>query len=104
MTLAELHAKKLADIQGIGEKREADLRAVEVHNVLDLVMYYPRRWVDRTQECRVSDLVAGAMALVVVDVLSVDKRTTRNRRSMVTVRVGDGTGKFTLTFFNQPWR
>ena len=104
ITLAELHAKKLADIQGIGEKREADLRAVEVHNVLDLVMYYPRRWVDRTQECRVSDLVAGAMALVVVDVLSVDKRTTRNRRSMVTVRVGDGTGKFTLTFFNQPWR
>ena len=104
ITLAELHAKNFDSIKGIGEKREADLHALKVRNVLELLMYYPRRWVDRTQECRVSDLVAGSTALVVVDVLSVDKRTTRNRRSIVTVRVGDDTGKFTLTFFNQPWR
>jgi ATP-dependent DNA helicase RecG len=104
ITLAELHAKNFDSIKGIGEKREADLHALKVRNVLELLMYYPRRWVDRTQECRVSDLVAGSAALVVVDILSVDKRTTRNRRSIVTVRVGDDTGKFTLTFFNQPWR
>jgi len=104
ITLAELRDKNFESFKGIGEKREADLRALEVESVLDLLMYYPRRWVDRTQECRVRDLLAGVNALVVVDVLSVDKRTTRNRRSIVTVRVGDETGKFTLTFFNQPWR
>ncbi len=104
LTLAELHEKKFDSFKGIGEKREADLHALKVRNVLELLMYYPRRWVDRTQECRVIDLVAGTTALVVVDVLSVDKRMTRNRRSIVTVRVGDETGKFTLTFFNQPWR
>ncbi len=104
LTLAELEAKDFEGFKGIGDKRLADLHALEVDSVLDLLMYYPRRWVDRTQECRVCDLVAGASALVVVDVLSVDKRVTRNGRSMVTVRVGDDTGKFTLTFFNQPWR
>ena len=104
LTLAELEAKDFEGFKGIGEKRLADLHALEVDSVLDLLMYYPRRWVDRTHECRVCDLVAGASALVVVDVLSVDKRVTRNGRSMVTVRVGDDTGKFTLTFFNQPWR
>ena len=104
LTLAELEAKHFEGFKGIGEKRLADLHALEVDSVLDLLMYYPRRWVDRTQECRVCDLVAGASALVVVDVLSVDKRVTRNGRSMVTARVGDDTGKFTLTFFNQPWR
>jgi len=104
LTLAELEAKDFEGFKGIGEKRLADLHALEVDSVLDLLMYYPRRWVDRTQECRVCDLVAGASALVVVDVLSVDKRVTRNGRSMVTARVGDDTGKFTLTFFNQPWR
>lgn len=104
ITLAELRDKDFDSFKGIGEKREADLRALEVESVLDLLMYYPRRWVDRTQECRVRDLQAGVNALVVVDVLSVDKRTTRNRRSIVTVRVGDETGKFSLTFFNQPWR
>ena len=104
LTLAELEAKDFEGFKGIGDKRLADLHALEVDSVLDLLMYYPRRWVDRTQECRVCDLVAGASALVVVDVLSVDKRVTRNGRSMVTARVGDDTGKFTLTFFNQPWR
>ena len=104
LTLAELEAKDFDGFKGIGDKRLADLHALEVDSVLDLLMYYPRRWVDRTQECRVCDLVAGASALVVVDVLSVDKRVTRNGRSMVTARVGDDTGKFTLTFFNQPWR
>ena len=104
ITLAELRDKDFESFKGIGEKREADLRALEVRSVLDLLMYYPRRWVDRTQECRVRDLLPGVNALVVVDVLSVDKRTTRNRRSIVTVRVGDETGKFSLTFFNQPWR
>lgn len=104
LSLAELQAKNFDSFKGIGEKRLADLHALEVDNVLDLLMYYPRRWVDRTQECRVRDLAPGASALVVVDVLTVDKRTTRNRKSMVTVRVGDDTGKFTLTFFNQPWR
>ena len=104
LTLAELRTKGLDDFKGIGEKRLADLEALGVGNVLDLLMYYPRRWVDRTQECRVRDLIPGAIALVVVEVLSVDSRTTRNRRSIVTARVGDETGKFTLTFFNQPWR
>lgn len=104
LTLAELRTKGLDDFKGIGEKRLADLEALGVVNVLDLLMYYPRRWVDRTQECRVRDLIPGAIALVVVEVLSVDSRTTRNRRSIVTARVGDETGKFTLTFFNQPWR
>lgn len=104
LTLAELQAKNFDSFRGIGEKRAADLHALDVDNVLDLLMYYPRRWVDRTAECRVRDLAPNVSALVVVDVLSVDKRTTRNRKSMVTVRVGDATGKFTLTFFNQPWR
>ena len=104
LTLVELSELDFDSFKGIGEKRLADLNALEVENVLDLLMYYPRRWVDRTQECRVADLAPGVTALVVVDVLSVDKRTTRNRRSLVTVRVGDDTGKFTLTFFNQPWR
>ena len=35
--------------------------------VLDLLTTYPRRWVDRTNECRVSDLVPGQEALVLVD-------------------------------------
>ena len=104
LTFRELRDIDVGVLKGIGDKRRADLEKVGITSILDLLMHYPRRWVDRTKECRVRDLEPGVSALVVVEVLSVDKRMTRNRRSMVTVRVGDDTGKFTLTFFNQPWR
>ena len=37
-------------------------------------------------------------------VRTVNKRVTRNRRTMVTVNVGDGSGRMEVVFFNQPWR
>ena len=43
--------------------------------MLDLLTTYPRRWVDRTNEARIADLVAGHEALVLVTVRSVTKRT-----------------------------
>ena len=72
--------------------------------MLDLLTYYPRRWVDRTNEARIGDLVPGEEALVLVTVRIGNKRTTRNRRTMVTVNVGDGSGRMEVVFFNQPWR
>ncbi len=91
-------------LKGVGEKKRAALASVGITNVLDLLTTYPRRWVDRTNEARVADLVVGEEALVLVTVRSVHKRTTRNRRSMVTVNVGDGSGRLDVVFFNQPWR
>ncbi|MEL6894461.1 MAG: OB-fold nucleic acid binding domain-containing protein, partial [Actinomycetota bacterium] len=80
------------------------LNAVGIEHVLDLVTTYPRRWVDRSNEARIADLVPGEEALVLVTVRSVRKRQTRNRRSMVNVNVGDGSGRMDVVFFNQPWR
>lgn len=104
LTLVELNAITVDKITGVGEKRKKDLADLDVKSVLDLLMHYPRRWVDRTNECRVRDLVEGVESLVVVEVLRVQKRVTRNRMTMVTALVGDDTGKLNLTFFNQPWR
>ena len=75
-----------------------------MQSVLDLLMYYPRRWVDRTNEARIGDLRPGEEALVLVTVRQVDRRQTRTRKPMITVEVGDGTGRLSLVFFNQPWR
>ena len=72
--------------------------------MLDLLTTYPRRWVDRTNEARISDLVPGTEALVLVSVRSVRKRVGRNRRTIVEAVVGDGTGRMHVVFFNQPWR
>ncbi len=104
LTLAELAHRRLDDFSGAGPKRLDALAALGVTSVLDLLTYYPRRWVDRTNEARVQDLVAGEEALVLVTVQSVASRRTRNGKVMVTARVHDDSGRLTVTFFNQPWR
>lgn len=104
ITLRELAGIPVARLKGVGPKKLASLEAVGVINVLDLVSTYPRRWIDRTNEARISDLELGTEALVLVTVRSVSKRQTRNRRTMVNVNVGDGSGRMDVVFFNQPWR
>ncbi len=104
ITLRQLDERSVAELKGVGPKKVAALESVGVTSVLDLLTTYPRRWVDRTEEARVIDLVPGRDALVLVTVRSVTKRPTRNRRMMVTAQVGDGSGRMSAVFFNQPWR
>jgi ATP-dependent DNA helicase RecG len=104
ISLRELDGHSVGELRGVGERKRVALGAFGIESVLDLLMTYPRRWVDRTNEARVSDLVAGSEALVLVTVRSTHRRTTRNRRTIVEVIVGDGTGRLHVVFFNQPWR
>jgi ATP-dependent DNA helicase RecG len=104
ITLRDLADIGVGQLKGVGDKKRAALAAFEIETVLDLLTTYPRRWVDRTNEARIADLVPGEEALVLVTVRSVNARRTRNRRSMVNVNVGDGSGRMQLVFFNQPWR
>ena len=104
LTLRDLSQIGVDRLKGVGERKLASLRDVGVETVLDLLTTYPRRWVDRTNECRVSDLAPGQEALVLVTVRSVSKRPTKNRRTIVEAVVGDGSGRFHIVFFNQPWR
>ena len=99
--LAEIDVGRL---KGVGDKKRASLASIGVDNLLDLVTFYPRRWVDRSNEARIADLVAGQEALVLATVRSVTKRVARNRLTMVNVNVGDGSGRMEVVFFNQPWR
>ena len=104
ITLRDLAGIPVARLKGVGPKKQASLEKVGITDLFDLVTTYPRRWVDRTNEARIADLVPGEEALVLVTVRSVNKRTTRNRRTMVNVNVGDGSGRMDVVFFNQPWR
>jgi len=104
LTLRELAGIDVSRLRGVGEKRRRSLADVGVETVLDLLTTYPRRWVDRSNEARIADLVPGEEALVLGVVRSVERRSTRNRRAMVTVDVADGSGRLSVVFFNQPWR
>lgn len=104
LTLRDLDALGIETIKGVGPKRAASLRKADIHSVLDLLRYYPRRYIDRTREASIRDLRPGEEGMVLGKVTNVDVRRIRGNRTMVTAKVSDATGTLSVTFFNQPWR
>lgn len=91
-------------LRGVGEKKKAALKKLGVTTIFDVLTYYPRRYIDRTNQALISDLDVGEEATILVEVEKVSSRRTRNGRTMVNATVTDGTGRLAVTFFNQPFR
>ncbi len=102
--LTRLAEVPITQLKGVGPKGSESLAKIDVGTVLDLLTYYPRRYIDRTNQAAIDELAVGEQAMVLVSVVNVASRQTRNRRRMVIVDVTDGTGKLRVTFFNQAWR
>ncbi|HEV2809630.1 MAG TPA: ATP-dependent DNA helicase RecG [Acidimicrobiales bacterium] len=94
----------MTTLTGVGPKKAEGLATLGVITVADLIMHYPRRYLDRTRQASIGELVVGEEAMVLGRVRRVQARRTRNRRSLVEVDVSDGSGYLRCTFFNQPWR
>ena len=45
-------------VKGIGDKKKDALETFGISSVLDLVETYPRRWVDRTREAQVAQVLS----------------------------------------------
>ncbi len=104
VTLAELSGYPLERLEGVGAKKRAGLEQMGIRSLADLLFHYPRRYVDRTRQENIRELVADTEVVVVGEVLRVDTRRVRGGKSMVTATISDGSGRLRCTFFNQPWR
>ena len=106
VALRELEARPVTDLAGVGEGIARSLHGVGVTSVLDLISYYPRRYLDRTREATLGSLKVGEEGMVLVRVVKASTRRTRRGRTLVEVRVTDPdeTESLNLVFFNQPWR
>ncbi len=102
--LGFLAAQPVDVLKRVGPKKAAALADMGIENLLDLLTHYPRRYIDRTNEATIRQLAPGEEGLVLVEVRSASSRRTRNGRTLTEVRVSDGTGSLTATFFNQGWR
>jgi ATP-dependent DNA helicase RecG len=88
-----------------GRTAQALRRAFGHETVGDLLTHYPRRYARRGELTALSELAIGESVTIVAEILDVRERTMRARRgSILEVRISDGQGILTLTFFNQAWR
>jgi ATP-dependent DNA helicase RecG len=103
-SLPELAAIPVTKLTGVGPEKLKALEVFEIESVLDLLMHYPRRYIDRTQQSSIRELRVDEEAMVLATVKRVQTRRTRNGKSLVEIDVFDGSSYMTCTFFNQPWR
>ena len=88
-----------------GRTASALQKAFGLRTVGDLLTHFPRRYARRGELTALDQLPLGESVTIVAQVLDVRERTMRARRgSILEVRIGDGQGILTLTFFNQAWR
>ncbi|MBD8702393.1 DEAD/DEAH box helicase [Frigoribacterium sp. CFBP 13712] len=88
-----------------GRTATALQKAFGLRTVGDLLTHFPRRYARRGELTALDQLPLGESVTIVAQVLDVRERTMRARRgSILEVRIGDGQGILTLTFFNQAWR
>ena len=106
LSLPELATIGVERLKAVGAgKRLESFRKFGITNLLELVTHYPRRWVDRTKEATVESALDGTDALVVGEIRSINAPPRRGRApGRIVATSGDGTGRMSLVFFNQPWR
>ena len=101
--LSQLKDIEVTRLTGVGPKKADALAKLDITSVLDLLMHYPRTYIDRTKRSTIGELRMGDQAVVLATVKRVQPRRTRNGRTLVEVDVFDGSSYLHCTFFNQPW-
>ena len=80
-------------------------RHLGLQTVADLLQHYPRRYYTRGTLTPITSLPIGEPVTVVAQVVEVKERSFKQKKgSLLEVKITDGEGYLTLTFFNQAWR
>ena len=92
-------------LKGIGPARAKSFAACQVETIEDLLYYFPRRYEDRTNFAKISELKAGQIYTIKAQILTGDQRNSWRRRrfSITEALLYDGTGKLNCVWFNQPY-
>ncbi len=83
--------------KGVGPKRAELLNRAGVETIEDLLNYYPRRYLDRSQIKNIKDVKGGEEVTVLGQVLSMEVR--RGRKKRFVLWIGDSSGMMQCVWF-----
>lgn len=91
-------------INQIGPKNADLYNKLGIRTILDLLYYFPRRYVDFSKLEPINRLNYGDTVTVMATVMNTTTRPIKGGKSHLTETiVSDGTGSLRLTWFSQPW-
>ncbi len=103
-TLFQLDQLSISKLPTMTSRKTQALETLGITTWLDLLTYYPRRYLDRSEQKTIQSIEIGAQATVLARVKSSSVRRTRSGKTLVEVEVFDSTASMKCSFFNQAWR
>ncbi|MBJ7307046.1 MAG: ATP-dependent DNA helicase RecG, partial [Acidimicrobiia bacterium] len=92
------------ELKGVTPKRVEALATLGIRSVLDVLMNYPRRYIDRTKEVTIRDAGLDEEVVLLATVKASRAVRSKNGREFIVITVVDDTGSLDISFFNQRWR
>jgi len=103
--LTSLESIRLSSLKSIGAKREQAFGNAGFHSVLDLLLHYPTRYIDRSTIVSIEEATdyadsgfQGELTIIAQVLTSTIRYGKRGR--MLLVRFGDSSGEFSCLWFN----
>jgi len=90
-------------IKGVGPERAKLLAKLGVNTVADLLYYFPRTWVDRTNIKKIKDVKLGEKETIRAVVLAKQTRQVSARLKITSVMLQDDSGGINCIWYNQPY-
>lgn len=87
-------------IPGVGPQRLECFSRMGIKTVKDLLFHFPRKYVDRKQFKKISEIVPGEMVSIIGEIVATEQKRM-HRVLLIKIGVSDGTGIIFLVFFNQ---
>lgn len=103
-TLAELTGIPVDAVKFLKGGRAAALAQADIHTVADLLLHFPRRYIDRSRTVPIREVELGEEVTVIATVKRVGTRRPRRNLAITEAVVGDGVSLLTVTWFNQTFR
>ena len=94
--------KSIQYIKGVGPYKANLLTKLGIFSIGDLLEYYPRRYEDRSQIKRISELIDGQLETFKGKVMNIVESKPRRGLHITKLMVGDSSGVAQVVWFNQP--
>jgi ATP-dependent DNA helicase RecG len=92
-------------VKGVGPKLGETLRKRSIHQVKDLLEYYPRTYEDRRVARHIQSLVPDQLVSLKAQILKVRSMPMgKSKRRIYEVLVGDSTGRIACKYFRVPYK
>ena len=87
-------------LKGVGPKIAYVLNKLGIYTISDLLYYFPRKHIDYSTRTRIRDLEVGETTTIFGTIRSVEAFTTKNNLGVLKVKINDGSGSISLSFFS----